>query len=139
MFSPNEVFFHVNVCQTTIINVFLDACSAETSNEIITHGINRFESHGQNPISALNEMKLNEKYEIADIKGPHHQLVFTYRVKVAGQCFYGTGYTKKDAKTATAREALRHLDNFIQKSYNIRRPENGVILSRSAGKYKLLF
>ncbi|XP_074041218.1 adenosine deaminase acting on RNA [Leptinotarsa decemlineata] len=77
----------------------------------------------KNPISVLNELKLGLKYEIIEQSGPSHNPTFRVCVEVDGQKYYGTGNSKKSAKTEAASEALK---SFIQL------PTNGMIVSTNS-------
>ena len=45
--------------------------------------------------------------------GPPHSKLFTYKVKVRGWEFTGSGKTKKIAKAAAAESALQYLHNVV--------------------------
>ncbi|KAJ8958245.1 hypothetical protein NQ318_017388 [Aromia moschata] len=74
----------------------------------------------KNPISILNEVRLGLKYEVIEQSGPSHNPVFKVSVEVDGHTYYGTGNSKKAAKSEAAIEALK---SFIQF------PNNGTIVS----------
>ncbi|KAJ8980742.1 hypothetical protein NQ317_011390 [Molorchus minor] len=85
----------------------------------------------KNPISILNELRLGLKYEVIEQTGPSHNPLFKVSVDVDGQTYYGTGNSKKAAKSEAATEALK---SFIQF------PNNGAIVStNSISKAKIDF
>lgn len=65
----------------------------------------------KNPISLLNELRIGLKYNVVEQSGPSHNPTFKVCVEVDGQKYYGSGNSKKAAKSEAATEALK---SFIQ-------------------------
>ncbi|CAG9821607.1 unnamed protein product [Phaedon cochleariae] len=80
-------------------------------------------SEDKSPISVLNELRSGLKYEIVEESGPPHSPTFKVCVEVDGQKYYGTGNSKKAARSEAAAEAIK---SFIQF------PTNGTILSTNS-------
>ncbi|XP_050296236.1 double-stranded RNA-specific editase Adar isoform X2 [Anthonomus grandis grandis] len=76
----------------------------------------------KNPVSILNELRVGLKYEVVSSSGPPHSPIFTVCVVVDGQEYYGTGASKKAARTRSAEEALKAFIQF---------PDNVTIVSTS--------
>ena len=65
----------------------------------------------KNALMQLNEIKPGLQYKLVTQSGPVHAPTFTMAVEVNGQCFEGTGPTKKKAKLLAAEKALA---SFVQ-------------------------
>ncbi|KAG8233016.1 hypothetical protein J437_LFUL013685, partial [Ladona fulva] len=65
----------------------------------------------KNAVCALNELRPGLTYTLVSQVGPVHAPLFTISVEVNGQCFRGTGRSKKRAKKSAAEAALR---SFVQ-------------------------
>lgn len=64
---------------------------------------------GKNPVMYLNEIRKDAVYDLKEETGNPHNKNFIMRVTVCGQEFEGHGQSKKLAKSAAAREALKGL------------------------------
>ncbi|CAH1127042.1 unnamed protein product [Ceutorhynchus assimilis] len=73
----------------------------------------------KNPVSILNELRVGLKYEVAGVTGPPHNPVFSVYVIVDGLKYYGTGISKKLARSKAAEHALQ---SFVQL------PNNGILV-----------
>lgn len=68
-----------------------------------------------NPISFLNDSKLNVKYDFT-VKNGFYNLIFVAKVAIERKCYYGTGYSKKEAKYKAAERAVE--DFFDHRKYS---------------------
>lgn len=64
---------------------------------------------GKNPVMHLNELRKDAVYDLKEETGQAHNKNFIMRVTVSGQTFEGSGQSKKLAKAAAAKEALKEL------------------------------
>lgn len=73
----------------------------------------------KNPISVLNDLKLDVKYDFVVRNGSVYNLIFEAVIVVDGKNFCGIGNSKKLAKFEAAKEALEYFTNHRKKSKNI--------------------
>ncbi|XP_066156485.1 double-stranded RNA-specific editase Adar isoform X2 [Euwallacea fornicatus] len=76
---------------------------------------------GKNPISILNELFASLTYEVESVAGPAHDPVFVLSLKLKdyNKKFFGSGASKKLARTNAALSALQHIFNFPAKSEEV--------------------
>lgn len=98
---------------TSMSSFVSDSNSFHNSHEITNNAQNVLVP---NPISFLNDLRLNEKYFFAAVNGSPHDPTFEAHVDVVGQSFYGIGSSKKEAKYEAAKNAVDYLLDFTIKS-----------------------
>ncbi|XP_066244792.1 double-stranded RNA-specific editase Adar isoform X2 [Euwallacea similis] len=83
---------------------------------------------GKNPISILNELFSTLTYEVESVAGPAHDPVFVLSLKLKdyNKKFFGSGASKKLARTNAALSALQHIFNFPAKSEEVILTENEI-------------
>lgn len=79
----------------------------------------------ENPLCMLNKLNLKEAYVVQESKTSTGQSYFQAEVIIGDKHFYGTGTSKKMAKTEAAKEALKHFSDtsMTQNEVEIKKKE----------------